>query len=322
MRGIFCRGLRLELIAGLGLALAVPALALASESQGVATQTTLTAKSKAQAGHTQATVSVQVQGVDGQAASGAVKILDNGKQIAGVALDETGKATAALSLSSAEHSLTAVYAGDTTYRTSSSATSSVTAQDTTGTADFSLAVSPATLTLTAGNSGSVTLTVTPSNASALTSPMFVTLDCSTGLPDEASCTPYPSTIEILSTTTAAQTSTLTFVTNKSSGTSRLNQPSLRTVALALVFPGALGLMGLCFGGKRRRWISRISVLALLAVATMLGTTGCNPLYSYNKHTPDTSGATPTGSYTVTVSGQTTNGVTATSHTTSVALVVQ
>ena len=48
MRGIVCRGLRLELVAGLGLALAIPALA----SSGASTTTSLTVQSSTVASST------------------------------------------------------------------------------------------------------------------------------------------------------------------------------------------------------------------------------------------------------------------------------
>jgi len=323
VRGFFCRGLRLKLVSGLGIALAAPVLAVAAESQGMATQTTLAAVSSAQDGHTQAKLTIKVLGADGQPASGTVNILDEGNVVAGAALDDTGTATTTLSLSQSAHALTASYAGDSTHRVSTSSSSEVRAMSaSSATADFALSVSPATLTVKVGTSGTATLTLTPSNASSLSSPMFITVNCSTGLPDEATCTPYPSTVEILSTTTTAPTSTLTFVTNNSSQSwLRNHHPSHRAVALAMILPGALGLFGLFAGGRRRRWLSRLSLVTLFGFVTIVGAAGCNPLYSYKKHTPDTSGATATGTYTVTISGQTTDGVTATTHTTSIALVV-
>jgi hypothetical protein len=73
VRGILCRGLRLELVAGLGIALALPAPAILAENvRGLATETTLTVETHDPDGRTQATVIVF--GADGLAATGAVSI--------------------------------------------------------------------------------------------------------------------------------------------------------------------------------------------------------------------------------------------------------
>jgi hypothetical protein len=83
VRGIDCRSLRLELVAGLGIALAMSALTLAAESaRGVATQTTMSAETRDLGGRTQATVTVTVSGEDGLPATGAVAISDHGAQSA------------------------------------------------------------------------------------------------------------------------------------------------------------------------------------------------------------------------------------------------
>ena len=82
------RGLRLQMVAGLGIVFWMPALALAAQSsQGVATQTTLAAQTRDQGGRTQATVSVTVISEDGLPATGAVVIKDDGRQLAGAALN-------------------------------------------------------------------------------------------------------------------------------------------------------------------------------------------------------------------------------------------
>jgi hypothetical protein len=330
VRGIFCRSLRLELVAGLGFALAIPALAFATENQGMATQTSLVAETQVQGGHTQATLSVHVLGADGQPATGTVNILDHGKPLAGIALNSEGSAKTALAISGSAHDLTAVYAGDSTHRLSTSSNTEVKAMASasSSTFDYEASVSPASLTLKAGQvtGNTATLTLTPSNASTLTTPVFITLDCTAGLPDESSCTPYPATLEILPTSTAATapTATLTFVTVAASGTTSRNQDPLarvRPYALAVIFPGALGLAGLAWGTRRRRWLSRLSMMALVGMVVMVGATGCNPRYGYLNHAPNSNIATPSGSYTVTISAQTSDGVTATNRTTSMALTI-
>lgn len=323
MRGMICRGLRLELVAGIGLALAIPALAWAADTApSLATQTTLSAETRDQGGRTQATLAVAVTGADGLPATGAVAIEDHGKQIAGVALDAQGQAKPVISLAAGAHNLRAVYQGNTTHQASSSDFSGVHGMTASSPAtNYAVAASPATLSLTPGNSGNVTVTVTPSAsfiASLGGNPGFITISCS-GLPDQASCTSTPETVEILPSTTTA-TSNMVFVTEATSGMVRPLQHS-GSIAWAFL-PGALGFAGLAWCGRRRRWLSRVSLVALVGIFTMLGTTGCNPRYDYLNRGPVTNPATPAGTYTVTIAAQYNNGVTATTETTTMALTVQ
>ncbi len=325
VRRFVSRAARLELVAaGMGIALALPALALpAGNTRGLATETTLTAETHDHGGHTQATVSVTVLGQDGQPATGAVIIKDQGKPFAGVALDAQGHATSVLDLLPGAHSLTAVYAGDSAHLTSVSQVTPVSALTST-TPDFAVSVAPASLTLTAGQSGSVVASITPINASSLTAPMFVTLSCS-GLPDQSDCTFTPENIEILPNATTAITSTMVVATSAGiAATARATpqqRPSSHPVAWAVLLPGALGLAGLAFGARRRRWLSRLALLALVAFVGTLGTVACSPQYYYYNHGPPHNLPTPSGNYTVKVTAQSSNGITATTHSTTLALTV-
>ncbi len=317
MTGLFGRLTRLELVAGLGL-LALP---LMGNARALTTQTTLATETRDTNGQTQATLSISVQGEDGLPAAGAVVILDKGKPLAGVALNSDGHATSVLTLSPGEHNLTASYAGDTAHLTSISQANPVRAA-TGSTPDFAVAVAPATISLAQGQSGSVTATVTPINAASLTAPMFVTLSCS-GLPDQSACTFTPENLEILPSTSAGVPSVMVLST-KSSNTvyaaplRRVSNP----VALAVLFPGALGLIGVAFGARRSAaWLSRTALLGLVGLVAVMGTTACNPLYQYKNHGPSPNLPTPVGTYTLLVTAQSSNGVTATTHSTTMALTV-
>lgn len=320
------RALRLELVAGLGIAvalpaLALPALALPSGSSGTATETTLAAETHDQDGHTLATLSVSVAGRDGQPASGAVVIEDGGKPIAGAALNAEGRATSVLSLAPGDHHLTAQYAGDETHLASVSQVSAVAAVTGT-TAGFSISVAPGSVSLKQGQSSAVIASVTPINASSLTAPMFVALSCA-GLPDQSTCTFTPQNIQILPNATTAVTSSMVLATSLGRQTRvvPVHAAHANTVAWCVLVPGALGLAGLAFGARRRVWLSRISVLGFLAVVTVLGTTGCNPLYDYENHGPSPNLPTPAGSYTLIVTAQSSNGVTAVTQSTTMGLTV-
>jgi hypothetical protein len=302
----------------------MPALALAAQgARGQATQTTLAAETLDRAGRTKTTLAVAVTGEDGRPAQGAVAIRDHGRDVAGVALNAEGQAKVDLDLAGGDHNLRAVYTGDATHQRSVSALTGVHALNNTGAPDFQISIVPATLSLTAGQAGTVIASITPENASSLTGPMFVTLSCS-GNPDESSCTFTPETVEILQNAVAPVTSSMVFQTQIA--TTLLHRPernrSANPVAWAFLLPGALAFAGLAWGGRRRRWLSRVSLMALVGLVTMLGTTGCNPLYRYLNHSPIPSPATPSGSYTIHVTAQSNNGVTATTHYTTLALTVK
>jgi hypothetical protein len=320
---MICRAWRLELVAAIGIALAIPALARAAESAPrLATQTEMTLETRDQAGRTQATVSATVRGEDGLPATGAVTLTDHGNPLAGAALNAQGEARVVVSLPAGNHSLVVEYAGDATHQSSISQEAAAQAQ-TSSTPTYVVSVVPATLTLTAGQSGTVVASVTPQNSSALTAPMFVTLSCS-GLPDQAACTFTPENVEILPNTTAAITSSMVVVTQLGSqGVAQLTPHSRSNpVAWALLLPGALCLGGLAWGVRRRPWLNRLSLLALVAFVTVLGTTACNPRYDYYNHGPPANPATPAGTYTVKVTAQSTNGVTAIEPFATIALTVK
>ena len=333
MRGIKCRDSRLVLVAGLVIALAVPAL-------GVSITTTLTAGTLS--GCVQP-LTVNVMSGGSPVTSGTVTINDqfngNAVQLASVALSSSGSASLSVDLAAGIHSLTA------SYLTSTSSPAIAVSVPTE--CEFTIVLSPSstatytlasnTLTLTAGQAGSVAIAVVPSveYTSTLTAPMFVTLSCS-GLPDGAACSSTPENLEILSTTpesclsgspasSCPPTSTMVIQTYAASTASARppTSPGNRSnpIAWAFLLPGALSLGGLAFGARRRAWLSRLSLVALVGLVTLLGTTACNPRYYYLNHGPPTNPATPAGSYNVTVTGQSSNGVNAITHSTTFVLVV-
>jgi hypothetical protein len=94
------------------------------------------------------------------------------------------------------------------------------------------------------------------------------------------------------------------------------------VAWAVLLPGAFSLAGLAFAARRRRWPSRLSLMALLGFVAVLGSTACAPRYNYFNHGPPYNLPTPAGTYTVTIAAQTSNGVTASTQTIPFALTVK
>ena len=322
------RGLRLERVAGLCVAMALPTLGFAAVSpQKLATETRLTAETHDTAAGTQAVISVNVTGADGQAPSGAVVVQDAGNPVAGLVLNTAGEAQATLALAPGDHTLTAAYEGDNLHQISSSSVTPVRAA--TGAAfNFTVTVAPASLSLTAGQSGTVTASITPVNAATLTAPMFVTLSCS-GLPDQSACTFTPQNVEILPNETAPIASTMVLATSAGiAATAKLapqNQPrhsGAQPIAWAVMLPGVLGLAGIAFGTRRRRWLHRLSLIALVGFVSVLGATACSPQYDYYHHGPPHNLPTPSGTYQVSVTAQSNNGITAITNSTNLALTVK
>jgi hypothetical protein len=306
-------------VAACCVALAMPALAAPAAARQQATQTTLLVDTRDVNGHTEATVFIAVSGADGLPATGSVTINDQGKPLAGLALNVQGQVTSTLKLAGGAHSLRATYSGDLTHAVSRSSASPVNAIAGT-TPDFSIAIAPASLTLTQGQSGSAVVSITPINAASLTAPMFVTISCS-GIPDQTTCTFTPENIEIPVGATAAINSSMVLATQGGTLKGKVElQRSPNPVAWAFL-PGVLALGGLAFGIRGRRVLSRFVLLGLLAFVTVLGATACSPLYYYYNHGPPHNLPTPAGTFTVTITAQSSNGVTATSHNTTLALSV-
>ncbi|MGD0801975.1 MAG: Ig-like domain-containing protein [Terracidiphilus sp.] len=337
MRSRNCRGLRLELVAGLLIAVAMPAMAAEFP-----TTTTLLTAGPLMADKCSQPLSITVTSGGQPVSGGIVTINDdfngNAVQLASMALTD-GAVSPTVALAEGSHSLTAVFTG-ASYQSSTSAP--VTVSNVTTQCEFTIALSnfssngtaspTNTLTLTPGQAGTATVTITPSVefTSTLTAPMFVTISCS-GLPDVTSCAFTPENLEILSTTpescggspvSCPPTSTLVLQTF--AATSKSSLPANRRpnpVSWALLLPGVLGLGGLAFGVRRRLWLSRLSLMLLIGLITLLGATACNPRYGYLNHSPPANLPTPAGTYTVTVTAQFSNNVTSVQHSTTFVLTV-
>ena len=339
--GKTCRGLRLHWFAGFGIALAlfpaVRAFGLTTTSTALSAQSSTQACPTTGLTTTLTTLTITVTG-SGGVPSGTVNIFDNASaspvQLASATLNTSGQATVSLYLSNGSHTLQAVYAGSSTYATSGStyASASISTQCNT---DFAVSVSnispssSSVMTLTAGQAGTATVTVTPSQeyvASLNTTgaPAFITVSCS-GLPSESSCALTPENLEVLPDQDAGVISALLIQTQAATaGAVPPARPGHKNspVAWAILLPGMLGLGGLAWGARRRRWLQRLSLVALVGLVTTLGTAGCSPLYYYYNHGPSVPRATPSGTFTVTIAGQSSNGVTAITNTTTMQLTVQ
>jgi hypothetical protein len=340
--GMNRRILRLDLVSTLGMALVMLS---AGRAFGLtATATTLAAQPITQACPTSGltttltSLTITVAGAGG-VPTGTVSIEDEAGgvpvQLASATLSPSGQAAVMLYLSNGSHTLLAVYSGDATFQTSTSmpASAAIASQCNTSIAVNVSNVSPSsssTMTLTTGQAGTATITVVPSQefvASLNTSgaPAFVTDSCS-GLPSLASCTFTPESIEILPGQDAGVVSSMLIQTQgvKTGRAVPMDQPNHRSsrVAWAVLLPGVFGLGGLAFGARRRRWLSRLALIAVIGLVATLGTTACSPLYYYYNHGPPAAPATPTGTFNVTVIAQSSNGINAITNSTSFVLTIQ
>ena len=211
------------------------------------------------------------------------------------------------SLAVGQHSMTAVYSGDTN---NAGSTSSVLTQ-TVNAANFTLTSNPASTTVTAGHSGTFTVTVTPQGS--FTSPISFT--CA-GLPTLAACGFSPT---MVTPNTSTVTTTLTITT--ADHTAALAPPpfghrSSPLYAIWLVLPAMLlGTAGMA-APNRRKLLSYC--LVFLLVGGCLLQVACAGASNNGGGGSGGTGGTPVGTYTVTVTG--TAG--STQHTTTVTLTVQ
>jgi len=246
--------------------------------------------------------------------TGTVQFMDGTTALGNSTLDSRAVAaysTTALSLGN--HSITAVYSGDSQFVAS---TSPILIQKVTPLVpDFGLSASPGSTTLPAGSSASFTIKGTEQNGFTGT----ITLSCSSsGMPAGATCTFFPNMLSIGADGSPA-TSTLTIAT--AAPVAAWTPPSTKHAATSWLYRMGLALAPVLFGGillfvPKRRCLGTLCLFVLLIGACVLqlacggGSSSAGP--------PNTAGGTPAGSYTIAVTGSTG----ATQHTTSVTLIVQ
>jgi hypothetical protein len=301
----------------LPVAAAVLALASAAFGQSHAVATTTTALTAAPArdasGKTVFTVhvspvpqSAQAQGSissDRGSVSGSVSFEATGSDgqphsLGSAFVGADGSATLTVaSLPMGDHAVRAVYSGSESSAASTSAPADVTAQATAP--DFSLSATPATLNLDAGLPGTVAVSIAPTPGFN----NYVSLSCA-GLPLYTTCSFLPSNVNV----TGASLSTMTLDTTAPSGkTSALRRDS--GFVYAFLLPGALGLLGLCFGRNRS-----LRMLAMLCVVGSLigGASSCAQRYRYLNYGPTPNPGTPNGKSIIRIYGTAVKGALSTS----------
>jgi Bacterial Ig-like domain (group 3) len=327
MRRLVLTGLMAALIGG------VAATAAMAETASTETRTTLTPETNSVGGRNVTVYAATVEGVDGKPVTGAVSLVEGNRAIAGAALDSTGKAAIRFdSLSSSDHSLHAVYQGDASHASSQS--NGITVRGEAGTAPaFALGIAvvgstnPATMTIaTPGLTGNLVATVTPSGGFT----GFISLSCSgpaastgapggSSLPVGVSCVFTPLNLQVTSATPEnADMSLQTTLGENNVSRDSVSDDKGKHLALAILLPGVLGLG---FLTRKRKLLQRTALLLLVGIVGVIGTSGCSARYKYLHHGPTTEGTSP-GTYTMTITAQTSNGVTAFSQSQTLTLIVQ
>ena len=290
----------------LGMVAGFTGFAVAAENTA-ATRTTLAVATNNAGPRTRVTLTAHVSADETGAPSGVVNFRSGEMDLGSAFLDGEGNAALETdNLPAGSHQVVASYQGGTGYAHSLSTPAQIQANVST-VAGFTVAAAPTSLSIVVGGFATSVVTVTPVNGFNA----YVSLSCS-GLPVNTTCNFTPLSVPASCTTNAAGAQTCTPGTSvmqiqtlaPSPGPRAGNAGDAGLGRYAFVFPALFGLVGLgaC---KRRAW--RNLALGMLAFAGAMSMTACAQRYNYLNHGPPGNTGTPTGSYTVTVNAQSSNG---------------
>ncbi len=240
------------------------------------------------------TLTAQVSGYAG-ALAGSVNFMDGATQLGSAVLDNTGTATLTIStLAVGSHSITAVYAGNVTFATSTSSTIIEKVED------FGFTSSGSTVTVVSqgvlpGNTSVYTLQIAPISGSTLVGPVELTL---TGAPGDATYTITPATI-----TPGSGVTTFTVTVNSAKQQARIS-PLPPKGGIGFPKPLVLAIFLPLLGTRKLRRVLRVQMrtsalmLMLLGVLMVTGMTACGsgsglftqPAQTYPMTLTGTSGA--------------------------------
>jgi predicted membrane protein len=241
------------------------------------TTTALTSSANPSGTGDSVTLTAAVSGTYGGTPTGSVTFYNGSSSLGSGTLSGGTATSATTALPIGTDSLTAVYSGDSNYKTSTSTALSQVVSGPT----FSLAASGTqSLTVSPGGQGSVMFTITPMYGFN----SAITFACS-GLPTGASCSFNPTSV----TPTAATTETVTIAVPANSAMLQRGHDTGRDTGGGAHWPMlGIALVGSLAGWRKRRRLSGWVVLAL-AVAC-LGMSACGKSSS---STPTTSNVTVT-----------------------------
>jgi subtilase family serine protease len=303
----------------------------------IGTTTTISAANSAPAIKASDTFTVTVTSNTGNTVpTGTISLtIDGGTPITGIDLTSNGTATYTTSFTtSGTHQLIAAYSGDSTHAASTGVVSVNVPTTSSGSGSFSL--SSTNVTVTQGNTGNSTITITPK--SGYTGTVLLTFDTSNDSALQNLCAGFTNTNSSGDGTVTVSNSSpvstqLTLDTNASdclAGAARKsglvplraihgakasrNSPGSEDTHRA---PATLAFAGLLMAGLLGRYSRKFRTMAgvIALVAVGLGISACNGISS-------TTSNPPTGTYTITVTGQDSSSATIPTATTSFTFVIQ
>ena len=194
------------------------------------------------------------------------------------------------SLTAGQHSITAVYGGDT----NNSGSTSLVLNLTVNSATFALAASPTSATVSAGSPGKFTLTVSPQGSFATA----INFSCISGLPAQAGCTFHPNSV-IPNANRVTATLTITTAAHSASVFGHRRSPLF---ALWLWMPAML--LSTAGVATRSRGKLLIGCLGLLLISGCLLQVACGGGGNISGATGGngSAGGTPAGTYRITIAG--------------------
>ncbi len=184
--------------------------------------------------------------------------------------------------------------------------------------DFAVTPSGSAMaTVTPGETANYTVAVTPGGGFDQT----VVLTCS-GAPPQSACSLSPSSVALQGSTPAlVAVAVMTAATSAGFANPAGFLPASGRLALWLAIYGLSGSVLLCSGGRSgkrlARWLRGLAFLCLLSLGITFSACGGGSGSMGNS-----GGATPAGSYNLTVTGTFTSGSTTVTHSTKLTLVVQ
>ncbi len=266
-----------------------------------------------------ATLAAKVRGVTA-IPTGSVTFMDGSTALGTVPLNGGLATLTTATLAIGTHTITAQYAGDSNFHSS---TSTAVSELVTATPDFTFGSSSPTATVTAGNAAQFSFGVTPSNGYNGT----VTFTClSTTVPSKAACSFSPASLALAGNSSPSTTLTISTTAATTASLVVPARPDSNPVAPTLwASLSGVGLFGFVWAGgaskKRRHMAVVLGILLLVMMITMLGCGGSGSSNSGNSNHGASVPGTPAGSYTITVVA-TGSGTGAPTHSMNVTLVVQ
>ncbi|RRA48320.1 hypothetical protein [Acidipila sp. EB88] len=281
---------------------------------GIRTGETFTARVATSTGTPVTTGTVDFVLASGQSLGSAIVAADG---TASLTVAQLPAATTKSVSGGGQLAVTANYNAATTALANSAsvATAVATPAATTQLPDFTVTASQSTLTVTAGAYGTSVLTVT--SVGGYTGSME--LSCS-NLPAQVTCAFNPTQQTL--TANGTFVSTVEITTQAPSGTASSAIERHSALAMAMLFPGSLVLLGLA--GRRRKGYKGLQMLgvAMLLGGVGLGLSGCSQRYDYLKHAPSVATGTLPGTYPINVAVDGNVGSSVSEHDLTISLVVQ